>query len=311
MLTRESSRVPARRRTRGGVTLLELVVAIVVGGVVLALVASICVRQQRIYADVAGAAAMSAQLRDAAAVLPIDLRAAASGAGDIREARDTSIELRGTIASAVICDTVAGNLVLAPAIAGAETFSSFLTSVAAGDTAWVFAAGDSANAWQAFRVAASGGVAAGVCASIGPALSDVARGAPRVAIRLDASPSGASLIGTIVRITRPLRYSLYRGSDDLWYLGERDWNNESLRFNPIQPVSGPYLSAAGGGLTFQFLDSAGALLATPVADTRGISLVQIELRAEAKTATRVLSAAGAVAHRSDSLSLVVLLRNRR
>src|SRR5205823_6311327 len=98
------------------------------------------------------------------AILPIDLRAVASGAGDIREARDTSIEMRGIIASGVVCDTAAGILVLAPAVAGAETFTGIATPVATGDTAWILSATDSSDVWRPFRVARTETVAAGVCA---------------------------------------------------------------------------------------------------------------------------------------------------
>ena len=61
--------------TRRGMTLIELIVAMTVGGVALALIAVISVRQQRLYADVADRAALTGQLRQASAVLPIELRA--------------------------------------------------------------------------------------------------------------------------------------------------------------------------------------------------------------------------------------------
>jgi hypothetical protein len=91
----------------------------------------------------------------------------------------------------------------------------------------------------------------------------------------------------------------------------REWNPAAARFNTIQPVSGPFLPPSLGGLAFHYLDSLGASLATPVADTRAISLVRIELRGRTKNAMRALSTAGVPGKRSDSLSLVVLLRNRR
>src|SRR5262245_17958001 len=94
-----------RYTLRRGVTLVELVVTMAVGGLALSLIAAVCLRQQRVISDLSHAAALTAQLRDAAAILPIDLRALSSGLGDIRDARDTSLEVRATIASAVVCDT--------------------------------------------------------------------------------------------------------------------------------------------------------------------------------------------------------------
>ena len=68
------------------------------------------------------------------------------------------------------------------------------------------------------------------------------RSAARVVITLDAGPQPKSMIGAPVRFTRPVRYSLYRAADGDWYLGEREWNPTTVRFNTIQPVSGPFLS---------------------------------------------------------------------
>jgi len=303
MLTHRSS---ARR----GVTLIELIVAMVVGGVVLALVATISVRQQRLYADVADRAALDGQLRQAASILPIDLRGVASRAGDIREARDTAIEVRSTIASAVICDTISGALVLAPPVSGELTFASYLTPIAAGDTAWVFTPGDSLDAWLPFAISATGAAAPVGCATIGPQLNAAARASGRLYVRLAAPPNVALLLGAVLRVTRPVRYSLYRGGDSRWYLGQRDWNTTSLRFNTIQPVSGPFASPSSRGLLFQYSDSTGAPLAVPVADPRAIALIRVDIRGQSQSAMRAF-ARGAQGKSSDSLQLAVAMRNRR
>ena len=81
---------------RRGATLLELLVTLVIAGIALSLVAAISARQQRVVADLQENAALSSQLGDAISILPIDLGAVSSIAGDIREARDTSIEIRAT-----------------------------------------------------------------------------------------------------------------------------------------------------------------------------------------------------------------------
>jgi prepilin-type N-terminal cleavage/methylation domain-containing protein len=297
------------RAPRHGVTLIELIVALVVGGIVLALVAAISVRQQRLYADIADRTALAAQLRQAATILPIDLRGAASGAGDIREARDTSIELRGTIASAVICDTTANAIVLSPSNAGATTFGSYLTSIVAADTAWIFTPGDSVDRWVPYAIAGTAATAAGQCATTGPQLNATARASSRVSLQLVAPPSFAGLAGSVIRVTRPVRYSLYRGGDGRWYLGQREWNASSLRFNTIQPVSGPFESPAGRGLVFQYSDTAGTLLATPVADPRAIVLVRVDLQGQSRNVMRALGA-GSLWKSIDSVHLVVSLRNR-
>jgi prepilin-type N-terminal cleavage/methylation domain-containing protein len=301
-----SRRLPPRR----GVTLIELIVAMVVAGVGLALIATISVRQQRLYADIADRTALAGQLRQASTILPIELRGASPGGGDIREASDTAIELRASIASAVVCDTAAGSIVLAPAVAGPTTFASYLTAIAAGDTAWILTRSDSADAWLPYSVSSTATFAPGSCAPFGPQLTATARATARVSIRLAGAPPVAGLTGTVVRVTRPVRYSLYRGGDGRWYLGQRDWNVASVRFNTVQPVSGPFSPASAHGLVFQFSDSAGGPLVSPVADPRAIALVRVDLRGQSRGAMRAF-APGAQGTSSDSLHLAISLRNRR
>jgi hypothetical protein len=293
---------------RRGTTLLELLVTTIVGGIALTLVAAICVRQQRIFADVANGTALTTQLRDASTILPIDLSSIASGAGDIREARDTAIELRATIASAVVCDTLNGSAILAPAVNSASTYAGFLNPIAAGDSAWLLVA-DSSETWRAMQITGVAPARAGPCHSLGPTLDATSAATPRVSLTLENSAS-ADWIGTPIRVTRPVRYSLYRGSDG-WSLGAREWNTTTLHFNTIQPVSGPFLSAAAGGMRLTYFDSTGAALTSPVGDPRAIALIRVDLRGQTSQAVRALGAAGPLATRVDSSSTSVLLRNRR
>jgi Tfp pilus assembly protein PilW len=295
---------------RRGATFAELLVTTVVGGIALALIAAVCLREQRVFTDMAEQSAAYAQLRDAEEILPIDIRAASSIAGDVREARDTSIELRSIVASAVVCDTAAGAIVLAPATTDAQTYGSAPSAVVAGDTAWVLVDDDSVDAWRPFRVASSVSFRAGACAVQGPQLGSTARATARVALVLD-SLRPASTLGSPLRVTRPIRYSLYRGTDGSWYLGQRDWNTATLRFNSIQPVGGPFLAPAAGGLSFRYLDSAGTTLPQPVANTRLIASVRVDLRSETKSAPRAIASAASRGTRVDSAALWILLRNRR
>jgi hypothetical protein len=295
---------------RRGATLVELLVAAIVGGIALTLITVLCVREQRVFIDMAEQSASYAQLRDAEAILPIDVRMASSVAGDIREARDTSIELRGTIASAVVCDTAGGGVVLSPATADPYTYAGFASAVTAGDTAWVLLATDTSGGWRPYRVSSSAAFRAGPCAALGPRLAASALSTPRTVMVLD-SLSPVTALGAPLRVTRPFRYSLYRGTDGRWYLGQRDWNSVTAAFNSIQPVSGPFLSPALGGLGLRYLDSAGAAMSNPVMNTRGIAAVQVSLRSETKSATRALASAGQRGMRVDSAALWILLRNRR
>ncbi len=305
-----------QRCRRSGIALIEVVIAIVVAGIVLSLISSISVRQQRLLSEIADAVAVAAQLREISTILPTDLRSVAVAARDVREATDTSIELRSTIATAVVCDSTSNGVLLAPSSSGAATYAGFATSVEPGDTAWIFTAGDSADAWQPSAIASVSTVNAGArgaqCAASGPQLGDSARALPRLSIGL-APPtiSMNALIGLPIRVTRSVRYSLYRASDGGWYVGEREWNPATLRFSGIQPVSGPFLPATAGGMSLTYLDSAGATLPAPLADTRAIAAIRSSFRAQSKRMSTELGSAASSGRRIDSATVVTLLHNRR
>jgi hypothetical protein len=300
-------------RSRRGITLIELLVGLAVGGTALGLIAAISFREQQTFNDLAAVASSDAQLRDAGSLLPVDLRPLAPATGDIRagQARDTSLELRATIASAVVCDTTSTALILAPSGQGSTAYGSVAEPIEAGDTAWLYSATDAADEWRPIRIAATSGAPAGPCAGLAPWLAAGDKALPRVVVALDTPPALASALGLPIRITRPRRYSLYRASDGLSYLGERDWNSETLRFNTIQPVSGPFAPAAEHGLVFRYLDSTGAALAIPVANPSAIALVQVDLRVQARNATRAPGNGAILGGHADSASVLVLVHNRR
>lgn len=308
MLTEAAARSGRHR----GATLAELVVALTVAGAVFALFAVISLRQQRLFADLATDAALDRQMRETASILPIDLRSPSAVSGDILDARDTAIEIRSTIASAVGCDTAGGALVLSPPDTGTTTSASYLSSIAVGDTAWLFTPGDTADHWQPYAITDVRSTTPGQCSPRGPVLSAVASAVRRTAISLAAAPAPVSLVGAPLRVTRPLRYSIYRSADARWYLGGRDWNTTTLQFNTIQPVAGPFLAAAQG-LAFLYFDSAGTALATPVADTRRIGFIGVDLHGQTSTPARMLGAgpASLLQQRSESASIRISLRNRR
>jgi prepilin-type N-terminal cleavage/methylation domain-containing protein len=297
-------------RLRSGFTLAELVISLAVAGVVLALLGAISVREQRVFSDLADRAALDGQLRDAAAILPVDLRALSPAAGDVRDARDTAIELRATIANGVVCDTASGSFVLPPPVAdGGALYATSLGAVSPGDTLWLLVSGDSTTDWRPVGVASASSAPAGQCAAGGPRLTPAVLALPRGRLTLSGSvPAGA--MGSPFRVTRAIRYSVYRASDGAWYLGERDWNSVLLRFNTIQPVAGPLLAASAGGVRFTYRDSTGATLATPVTNTAAIRLIDIVLRGQTRSATRILGSAAGAGPRRDSAHLVIAPRNR-
>jgi hypothetical protein len=110
----------------------------------------------------------------------------------------------------------------------------------------------------------------------------------------------------VVRVTRPWRYSLYRASGGRWYLGAKEWNPSLEKFNTIQPVAGPLVSASAGGLRFQYLDSLGGTLPVIPPDVRAIAAIEARFRVDSIIP-------GAYAHAASvrgRATVVIGLRNR-
>ena len=298
-------------RTRRGVTLIEMMVVLVLGGLVLSLIAQIGLTLQRQFERAGARVLGSTQLREAAAILPLDLRALSVPAGDIAagEARDSTLEIRAPIASGVVCAAeyggtgeLTGVLLAFPG----DTHGDFPSRLPqSGDTLWLL---DQSATEERWRPTAVRSVREMSCAAPGsPTWSGfLLERAQHLQVDAVAMSAGA-VVGTAVRVTRPERLSFYRASDGAWYLGLREWNATLARFNPVQPVSGPYRTPhgagrEGAGVQFAYFDSLGAVVSSGAANTRRISRVEIMLRTAQRTNARVPA---------DSLTIAVALRNRR
>jgi hypothetical protein len=290
---------PASRR---GFTLAEITLALVLGALVLGLVSAIGSGLQRRLEGEAGRLVAREQLGSAAEVLPIDLRGLSPNGGDIApgEARDSSIQIRATLASAAVCGGSPTTLILAPYLG--PSGRSITMAIQAGDTAWILAEGDTSELWRPVRLRgarqAVGGCSLPLDAN-GAKVFDVAH-----LWSADLADSVAATTGAIVRITRPMRFSFYRASDSRWYLGLRSWSSSTLQFNTIQPISGPFAPVSTGrGTRLQYFDDDGNRVSSGSVDTRGIARVEAILFSEA-------SARGPAVPR-DSLAVAVALRNRK
>jgi prepilin-type N-terminal cleavage/methylation domain-containing protein len=289
------------RLMRRGHTLLELLVSLVVGAMVIALGATIGFRHQRFHRDVVVAVERADVLDEVVSLMPISLRGIAPGEGDIAPggARDTSLEFRATIATAVVCDSSGVVALMAP-LDSVLRLSSVLSRPAAGDSAWFLVVDMGGDRWMPRAIVASSDSMA-VCRIGGTAtFGSAARTA--IALRLSSgAPPGAS----VVRITRPWRYSIYRAADG-WFFGAKDWNGVTARFNTIQPVAGPLVSASQGGLRFRYLDSMGAAITPLPADPSRIAAIEIGFRVDSQVPGKYVHASTI----RGSASVVIALRNR-
>jgi hypothetical protein len=81
------------------------------------------------------------------------------------------------------------------------------------------------------------------------------------------------IVGAVVAARRRTRLSLYR-SGASWFLGKR--TRTAGVWDVVQPVAGPFLSPAQGGMTVRVLDAAGAVTLRLDA----AAAVRFELRAD-------------------------------
>lgn len=292
-----NARADALRR---GFTLLEMLVVLALTSLVLGIVSIVGSRLHRELAGATGQIAAREQLATAAAILPLDLRSLSPPAGDIRqgEARDTALEMRSVIASGATC----GGTPTAPNVVPllAEGGRHVTPSIEPGDTLWILDDGDVGEGWTPIPIRALHSVA-GTCGAlaIGPG-RDVFDSQRLIGVDLRDSITGRT--GSFVRITRPIRYSIYRASDGLWYLGLRTWSSGSVQFNGVQPLSGPYDPPGLGGTRAEYFDSAGNAVTSGALNTRDIARIEWLLRSSASVRGLPVR---------DSTRLVIAIRNRR
>ncbi len=273
---------------------------------VIALAAHMATEQLRFFRGVGDAAGVRGQVGQASAIVASVLWSVSPRAGDIVVAQDSALEIRMVTGTAVVCASDPGRLTIpAPVTARGNALSAFVETPEAGDRVWMLFDDSLGTSWLAFRVAGSA-TAGGSCPTF-----------PQVAATwtLSLQEPVVAPLGAPLRFARPFRLSLYRGSDNRWYLGARDWNGESGQFNTIQPVAGPLSAYSANrtstGLFLVYRDAAGAELSSPV-ETSRICSVSVISRAVSLRPVRVRGTGSASpAVFEDSTVVTVALRNSR
>jgi hypothetical protein len=281
-----------------------MLISLIITGGVVALTAQLALGQLRYFHGIGALIAMRAQIGHATAIAVRALWSVSPATGDILVALDSAIEFHSAIGSGVVCDGYTGSVVIpTPRPESGNTLSAFWDTPQAGDRVHVFFDDSLGFGWLALHVAASP-VPGPAC----PALGDVGE-SWLLALREPISiPDGAPL-----RFTRRARLSLYKASDDKWYLGSKEWNEDAQRFNSIQPVAGPLraysANPAETGFLLSYRDASGTLLLAPV-ETARIATIAVTCRAETPAPMRVRGLATAQGGSyEDSFSIIISLRN--
>jgi prepilin-type N-terminal cleavage/methylation domain-containing protein len=298
----------ARRRARAGFSLVEMLVAITLVGVLLGALYRVIDRQQRFYAGMGDVMSQRLQLRQAATLLPLELRSISTVGGDILALSDSTIDVRTHVASGFICTKLTGTQIVLPPLnmASGQALTAFTSTPSAGDRIFIYddgaALGNQDDTWinrEVTSISQNSGYCVGA-----PYTSGSDNGKNRVVIGISGADLPATVVdGAPVRIMRQSRYELYKASDGDWYLGYQGWNGAG--YNAIEPVAGPY--SAASGIRFQYYRTDGSQV-TSAANASEIARVDLYIRG--LTSRRMKVDGMQQGQYKDSLAVTVAIRNR-
>jgi prepilin-type N-terminal cleavage/methylation domain-containing protein len=295
--------------TRRGFSLVELLIAMVLLGIVTLGLYRALMTNQRVYQQQTQIIGLQQNMRAAAAILPQELREVDATEGDISAMTATSMTVRAHRWTAVMCtQPVTGlggglgpNLLTTTMIIRGQPFFGRAINTTS-DSLFIRYEGDDGtrqdDGWVIGRptnVATVGVVCPGVPVAAGQLVTmNLSFGA--LANFPESIVNGDPVLG-FEKVT----YSLYQpnqpttGSD--WYVGLTTSNGP-------QPLIGPVLT---NGLSFAYYDSTGAVTAVPARVAR----VDITLRAQTAQQIRARSGSNSLVRMVDSVVTSVALRNNR
>lgn len=297
-------RIPMSRGRRG-FTMIELLVALVLLGLVSAALYRVLVNNQRLYMAQTQRIDLSQNIRAASTILPAEFRELDASEGDIAAMSATSISIRAMRWLGFACTP--------PGLGGALLGSSIIIRGGAPGQPLFFGSRGIDNNKDSLLIYYDGNpnsraddfwaVASITAAPNGQNCPDGQNG-QRLIINLNLLGLGPNVAGAIpqgapVRGFERVVYQLYQPAGDTsWYVG----------FQPAgasgpQPLIGPVLS---NGLTFQYFDANGNVTAV----RNQVARIDITVRARTTGAVRAGGQAAA-ATIVDSVVTSVALRNNR
>ena len=287
--------------TRRGFSLIELMIALVLLGLVSAAVYKVLVNNQRLYLAQTQTIDLQQNIRAAAAILPAEFRELDAADGDITAMGPDSIRMRAMRQLSFLCATPplgggVGQITLTvrqtPIFGNRQTFS-------VNDSLLIFYEGDPStrndDSWVLGQVKT---VATGLCPDSGATHPGyVLALQPQWIAGSQLNVANAITLGAPVRGFDKVMYRVYQAADGDWYLGQKN----PAATGTIQPVVGPLTGA--NGVTFSYYDSVGVV----TVDSSKVAQIQIVLRA--RTTSPIRGADGVQTYKVDSVVTLVALRN--
>ncbi len=234
-----------RRLVRSsGFTLVEVLVAMTLTGIVVAGTLRALTAQKRFYARQTRILQARHAMRASTTILVSELREVSAPGGDLYAVGVDSIAFRSTVAFGIVCDVNGTNGTLS------LTLTSGRFALEAGDSLLVFVEngpGDLDDTWRALPVNS--------ISATGPAC---ASGAPADRV-VNASGNLAGIWnGAPARLFRPYVFGLFE-MNGRWWLGRR---NRAAAGGYV-PVAGPLAPPADGGLQLTYYAPDGTVTSNP------------------------------------------------
>ncbi|KPK81435.1 MAG: hypothetical protein AMS25_06680 [Gemmatimonas sp. SM23_52] len=242
-----------------GFTLVEVLVAMTLTGMVVAGTLQALSAQKKFYARQSRILDARHAMRASATILSSELREASATGGDLYAIGSDSVALRSTVGFGTACTVT---VVSATQSVISLSHVSGHVRLDAADSALVFVentASGADDAWQAFRVSA--------VSFTGPACAN--GGAPERVVTVAGDLSGV-WVGAPVRLFRPYVFGLFE-MDQRWWLGRRNREGGS----EYVPVAGPLAPPSYDGLKLTYLGPDG----TETSNRTQVFRVDISLRA--------------------------------
>jgi len=297
------------RRARRGFTMVELLVALVLLGLVSAALYRVLVNNQRLYMAQTQRIDLSQNIRAAANILPAELREIDAAEGDIISMSPTKLEIRAMRWIGFVCvQPVLGGalnpvtMVVRGGVPGAPLFFGARGMNITTDTMLIYYDGDPTSRNDDYW-------ARGTFTGVAPVVQNcpdpiVPPQQGRLVtfnlnlLGLGLNAAGAIPVGAPVRGYEHVIYQLYQPAGDTsYYIGFQPAGGS------MQPLVGPLLT---NGLTFQYYAADGSVTAVK----NQVARVDITVRARTISAVRGGGQAPA-ATVVDSISTSVALRNNR
>jgi prepilin-type N-terminal cleavage/methylation domain-containing protein len=294
--------------SRRGFTMIELLVALVLLGIVSTAIYRVLVNNQRLYMAQTQRIDLSQNIRAANTILSAEFRELDAFDGDIIAMSADSILVRGMRWLSFVCvppvlngNNLGNQMIIRGRQVGDPMFFGSRYINESTDSLLIYLDGNQTTRLDDYyvpgRIAATPGNQQ--CPAVGAIPAQ-----PGTRIVFDGNfifgtnIAGAITMGAPVRGFERVTYKLYQAAGDTsWYIGFRPAGQT------MQPLIGPLLT---NGLTFQYFNAAGAVTAVRT------QVARIDVTVRARTTAQV-RAGGQAARRAivDSITFSVALRNNR